>query len=47
MNVNPRFSIQVPPPICYRVSTFSFCFACILSGDVSYKIEDRQRRKSH
>ena len=47
MNVNPRFSLQVPPPICYRVSTFSFCFTCILSGDVSYKIEDRQRRKSH
>ena len=47
MNVNPRFSLQVPPPICYRVSTFSFCFTCLLSGDVSYRIEDRQRRKSH
>ena len=47
MNVNPRFSIQVPPPICLRVSTFSFCFTYILSDDVSYKIEGRQRRKSH
>ena len=34
MNVKPRFSLQVPPPICYHVSTV-FCFTYILSGDVS------------
>ena len=44
MNVKPRFSLQVPPQFVNVFQRFLFCFTYILSGDVSHRIEGRQRR---
>ena len=35
INVNPRFSLQVPPLICYMFKRFFLFYIYILSGDVS------------